>query len=296
MEVDLNQVKAFVKVVEAGSFTKAAALLKQPKSRVSRRVASLEQVLRIQLIYRTTRQLQLTDSGREFYEKSRSLITDLEAVADSLKEDSQEVSGLIRMTAPADMADALIPNLVSEFKQLYPKVRFQLLLSQELVDLVKESVDVALRVSNLKDSSMRMRKVADVSSILVASPALLEKHARLDRLEQLAQLPCLGFQIRRADVWSVRNGKEKKDIKINPDFICNNPSVIKELAVLGRGVALIPEFLCQEEIRKGNLVHLFKNWRSESAALNLLMPGQKELPLRIQKFVEFAARRLKAQF
>lgn len=292
-DLDLNEVRTFIKVIEAGSFTKASVILNQPKSRVSRRIASLEKDLGIQLIYRTTRQLQLTDAGRAFFEKCRPLVIDLESVASTVDEYSQEVSGLIRLTAPADMANVLLPSILSEFNQLYPKVRFQLVLAQEILDLVKESIDVAFRISHLKDSSMKARKISDVRSIIVASPSLLEKYSEINRLDDINDLPTLDFQVRKPGVWRVHNGKENVDFKIKPTFICNNPIFVHQMAVMGKGVALLPEFLCVESIRRGELVHLLKTYRGENAPFWVVMPAQKESSLRIQRFVDFAARKLK---
>lgn len=171
-QLDLNQIRTFVKLVQSGSFTKAAEVLRQPKSRVSRRLAALEKDLGVQLIYRTTRQFQLTETGRTYYERAQGLIDGLESLSLEVNEATTEVSGVIRVTASDDMGLKYLPIILDEFSKLYPRIRFEIVLSQAYVDLVKESVDVALRIGALKDSSLRVRKVGFLKNILVCDAGL----------------------------------------------------------------------------------------------------------------------------
>jgi DNA-binding transcriptional LysR family regulator len=142
-QLDLNQVRTFVRLVQAGSFTKAAEVLRQPKSRISRRLAALECDLGIQLIYRTTRQFQLTEAGRAYFERCRGLVEGLESLSAEMSETTADISGLIKITASDDMGVTILPEVLNEFTKMHPRIRFELFLSQAYVDLVKESVDVA---------------------------------------------------------------------------------------------------------------------------------------------------------
>ncbi|MNK06208.1 HTH-type transcriptional regulator DmlR [compost metagenome] len=295
-ELDLNHVRAFVRLVQLGSVTKAAAYLKQPKSRLSRHLSSLEQTLGVQLIHRTTRQFQLTEMGRTYYERCRSLVEGIESVTVEMSETNSEVSGWLKITAADDMGVLRLPDVIEEFSKQYPRVNFEFLLSQSYVDLVKESVDVALRVGHLKDSSLRARKVGSVKNIFVASPGFIERHRPPDHVEVVTQLPFVALSPgRKVDIVRPLD-KQKLQLKTEPVCISNNPVMVMQMALIGKGIGFIPEFLCTHHIKAGRLVHLFKNWQSEEVPINLVTLDQKEVPLRLKKFMEFASKRLKDVF
>lgn len=294
-QFDLNQIRNYVRLVQAGSFTKAAQILKQPKSRVSRHLASLERELGLQLVYRTTRQFQLTETGKVFYERARGLIEGLEALSTELVETTSEVSGLIKITTADDIGVKQLPPILEEFSRLYPQVRFELLLTQSYVDLVKESVDVALRVGHLKDSNLRVRKVGAVKNIFVATPGLLERHRHWEDLDSLESLPFVGMSTMKIEFWKGSDGK-KHSIKPAMSFTSNNPGFLLEMALLGKGVAFIPEFLCTPYLQSGRLVHMHKSVRGAEVPISLITPEQKEVSLKIKKFTEFAGRKLKEIF
>lgn len=285
-QFDLNQIRIFVKLVQAGSFTKTAEILHQPKSRVSRRLAALEKELGVQLIYRTTRQFQLTEMGRVYFERAQGLVEGLESLSSEISEATAEVSGVIKLTAPDDMGIKILPAILDDFSKQFPQVKFDVRLSQAYVDLVKESIDVAVRIGSLKDSSLRARKVGTVRDILVANPGFLERHRNWEDLGQLSTLPFL-----------VMTTKPKlKVLRGNEVFISNNPAMMVELALLGRGIAWAPEFLCAEHLRSGRLVHIHKNLRGPEVPVNIVMPEQKEVSLKMKKFTEFLSKRLKEIF
>lgn len=294
-QLDLNQIRIFVKLVQAGSFTKAAAVLRQPKSRVSRRLASLEKELGVQLIYRTTRQFQLTEMGRTYYERAQGLVEGLESLSNELSEATTEVAGLIKVTASDDMGVNVLPVLLDEFSKQHPLVRFEIFLSQAYVDLVKESVDVAIRIGHLRDSNLKVRKVGFVKNIMVATPGFLERHRHWEDLSQLDSIPFVGFS--SSPKLELLRGAEGKRLTIKPifSFTSNNPAMLVELALLGKGIAFVPEFLCAEYVRTGRLVHIHKTLRSPEVPISIVTPEQKETPLKVKKFTEFVAKRIKEQ-
>lgn len=289
----MNQIRTFVRLVQAGSFTKAAEVLRQPKSRVSRRLSALEKELGVQLIYRTTRQFQLTEMGRVYYERAQGLIEGLESLSTEVSEATAEVSGLIKITASDDMGVKQLPLILDEFSKQYPQVRFELLLTQAYVDLVKESVDVAVRIGILKDSSLRVRKVGIVKNIFVATPGFLERYRQWEDLSQFSSLPFVGLTV--MPKLEVFRGAEGKKMTLKPNLVCtaNNPAMLVEMALLGKGVAFVPEFLCVDHLRSGRLVHIYKSLRGNEVPVSIVTPEQKEVSLKVKKFSEFAAKRLK---
>ncbi|QDK46429.1 LysR family transcriptional regulator [Bdellovibrio sp. ZAP7] len=295
-QLDLNQIRTFVKLVQAGSFTKAAEVLHQPKSRVSRRLAALERDLGIQLVYRTTRQFQLTDAGRAYYERSRGLVEGLESLSAELSEEVADVSGWLRLTASDDLGVLLLPDILADFAKQHPRVRFEMLLSQAYVDLVKESIDVAVRIGILKDSNLRVKKVATLKSVMVASPGFLERYRQADDLENLSTLPFLSLNSQnKLELWRTADGK-KMTVKVDPVFSANNPNMIVQMALQGRGIGMVPEFIVAEHIRSGRLIHMYRSLRGQEIPVSLVSPEQKEIPMKTKKFIDFAAKRLKEKF
>lgn len=292
-QLDLNQIRTFVKLVQLGSFTKAAEVLRQPKSRVSRRLAALERELGVQLIYRTTRQFQLTETGRSFFERAQGLIEGLESLSSEVSESTSEISGLIKVTAADDMGVKYLPLILDEFSRHYPQIRFEVFLSQSFVDLVKDSIDVALRIGPLKDSSLKARRVGYLKNILIATPGLLERFRHWEDVTQLESIPFVGMSnINKVEVFRGSDGRSLK-FKPNVKFTANNPAMLLELALLGKGVALVPEFLCFEHIKSGRLIHVHKNFHGQETPIHIVTPEQKELPIKIKKFTDFLAKRLK---
>ncbi|UYL09796.1 LysR family transcriptional regulator [Bdellovibrio sp. SKB1291214] len=295
-QLDLNQIRTFVKLVQAGSFTKAAEVLHQPKSRVSRRLAALERDLGIQLVYRTTRQFQLTDAGRAYYERSRGLVEGLESISAELSEEVADVSGWLKVTASDDMGVLNLPDIFADFAKQHPRVRFELLLSQAYVDLVKESVDVAVRIGILKDSNLRVKRVATLKSIIIASPGFMERYRQADDFENISTLPFLTMNSQnKLEVWRISDGK-KMTVKVDPVMTANNPNMIVQMAIHGRGIAMVPEFIAAEHIRAGRLVQIHRGFRGQEIPISLVSPEQKEIPMKTKKFIDFAAKRLKEKF
>lgn len=293
-ELNLNRLQLFREVVLAGSFSKAAARLRMPKSRVSRHIAQLEHDLGVQLIYRTTRQFRLTQAGTDLFQKTAPLLGELREAVNQISEGSEEVAGLLKVTVPEDIGCELMASICADFLRLYPKVEIGLHASNAIVDLVKDSIDIAVRIGPARDSTMVRRKIGQVGLILVASPAFLERHGHVTRLEQLEGLPHLGFSApgQRKHVVRMTNGRETRALKLDAPFSCNNFFVLRRMALEGVGFTRMPAFLAAEGLASGTLVHLLKEWTVETNPVLILTPPQKEVPLRIRAFVDFLVKRL----
>lgn len=292
-QLDLNQVRSFVQLVQAGSFTKAAAVLRQPKSRISRRLAALEKELGAQLIFRTTRQFQLTEVGRNYFERAKGLVEGLESLATEVSEARSEISGLIKLTASDDMGMRLLPSVLDDFTKLYPRVRFDLVLTQAYIDLVKESIDVGIRIGHLKDSSLKVRKVGVVKNIFVATPGFLERYRQHDDVTELGNLPFVTMSMLKKIEYLKGGEVRRLDLKVDPVFTSNNPAMLLELALFGKGLAFLPEFLCREHVRSGRLIQLHKSYHGPEVPVHVVTPDQKETSLKVKKFLEFLTKRLK---
>lgn len=285
-------------VVQAGSFTKASARLGLPKSRVSRTVAALERDLGVQLVYRTTRSFQLTDAGLALY---RRIADPIEHLADAISDVSTfaaEVSGRLRVSAPEDMGVALLAGIVQEFLAEYPKVNVELSLDNRQVDLIKDGVDVALRVGKLKDSSLTRHHVGTVRMTFAMSPSLIERVGLVKSPDQLEDLPFVAFthDMRNRGELTVSNGKAEKVIKPVPRCASNNHFVTRALTAAGVGWTVLPTFMAAEELRQGRLVPVLKDWTFGEVPLQLVTPKQREPAPRLERFIAFALERLAPSF
>jgi DNA-binding transcriptional LysR family regulator len=286
--MDLNQLSVFVRVVDKGSFTLAARYLQQPKSKVSRHLAALETELGTPLLYRSTRQLSLTEAGRELYEKVKDHIYGLEEVSTGSSINSEEATGLLKLTAAEDLGSILLGPFVYELSKINPLLKVNLHLSNDVVDLVKEGIDIALRIGEMDDTSLKAKRVGYVYSIFVASPQYLKKHSEPKQPIDLEKHSVLLFS---PD--SIGNQvvllKEKKPVKIklNPFCTANNPKTLLDIALLNGGVALIPEFLCLDAILQKKLVRVLPEFTTKLDPVHFVWPAQKGHNAKLRACLDF---------
>lgn len=291
--IDMNRLFQFVRVVEAGNISRAAKGLDVPKSIVSRNLALLEREVGQQLVYRTTRRFHLTESGRVLYEGAKSGFLGIESALNGLSRAEEEISGSIRITAPDDIGVHLLTGLLVEFKNLYPKIVFDIIYTNQILDLVAEGIDIAVRAGGLKDSSLRQRKAGNIEMILVAAPSFLDRHSLITKIEDISSSPTIGFGASlKSRTWWLQSGKSKMAVKIKPVMTANNFLAVCDLVVRGYGVGYIPRFICEPHLQSGALIHVLKSWRNEGEPLHLVLPGQKELPRRLKIFSDFLVKRL----
>lgn len=291
-DIDLNRLSVFKVVVLTGSFSKAGLTLKMPKSRVSRQIAALEKEIGLPLIYRTTRSFQLTQAGKDLFQRALPALNDLESVLQNLGDGKAEMQGMIRFTVPEDVGVELMATLCHEFNLAHPRVLIDLIVDNRAVDLVKEGVDLALRIGKVKDSSMSVKKVGEVRLELYAGHGLFQRQARPQKIEELAGFPFLSFFGSDTQTIKLKGSKSTCLLKAQPAFACNNFFVLKKRALAGDGYALLPSYIVRDEVARGELVALFKDWRFEEVSVQLLYPQQKNMPLRLRKFIDFMAQRL----
>lgn len=293
LRVDINRIYYFIRIVDAGNITKAAQLLNEPKARLSRNLALLEQELGVQLVYRTTRQFRLTDDGRQFYQQAREHLLSLLHSVNSVQHKDQQLSGLLKVTAPDDMGLYVITTIVDEFARLHPQLQFELVYTNELLDMVKHGIDVAVRIGHLKDSSVIQKKAGHVEMILVAAPRYLQKAPALSDISQLTQLKTIGFCGRE---WQLYAKTQQTKVKPEHHFSANNFIVVRDLAVKGHGVACLPRFICEAQLLSGELEHVFPQWGEHGLPVQVLIPQQKNIAGKTRAFFDYLAQRLKDTF
>ena len=297
--MDLNHLAIFIKVVDSGSLSKAALILKQQKSRISRSIKSLESELGTTLIYRNTRQLSLTESGRNLYNKSQKQIYDLSKVDRLIRDNSKDSIGILSITSTVDIGTDLLPSIVLEMLKKHPHFQADLILTDRRVDLIKEGVDLALRIGKLADSELRSQLVGYISFIIVASPSYLKKMSPLKNINHLGSHPVLWFSAGDEDErWKLLEAKSRKekDIEILVKHKSNNPKVLLDLTMAGEGVSLLPEFMCIDQLSNGSLVRVLKDYETEAKPVHFVWPHQNEAHPKLKEFVKLGMTKLQKYF
>jgi DNA-binding transcriptional LysR family regulator len=292
--VDLNDVATFVRVAQGGGFTAAAKGLGVPKSTVSRAVARLEGTLGVRLVHRTTRALALTDAGRSYYERVRGAVAGLADASADVVDMGTEPRGTIRITAPVDLGQLLLADVIARFVEKYPQVHFEVSLTGRVVDLVGEGFDMAIRASPLHDSSLVARKLGAADLGLYAARAYLRAHGTPARVADLSGHEFIGFR----PMTSTSNGvplaltgpEGVEQIEAHPGIVVDDLLFVHRLIAAGSGIGVLPLFfsgVCATKREKDDLVRVLPEHVVRSGSLSLVAPSARQEPRRVKLFREF---------
>lgn len=291
--VDYNRISYFLKIVQAGNITRAGEILNEPKAKISRQLALLEDELGLQLVYRTTRQFRLTETGSIFYERCKAHVEGLNVAINQIKEDTESLKGEIKITATEDIGAYVVNDIVSEFSRIHPEIKFNLIYTNQVLDIVKLGIDVAFRMGKLKDSSIVHKKAGHIEFVLVASPDFIKKIKNINSVDQLTQVECICFNAsEKIRPWVLTSGNLKKNLNIRGKFTANNYETIMQLACAGKGVAFIPKMMCVEQLKDGKLIHILKSWGNEKEPIQVLVPNQRNISKKIRTFFDFAVAKI----
>lgn len=289
---DLNEMAIFARVVEEGSFTRAAEKVGLPKSTVSRKISQLEERIGVRLLHRTTRQLRTTDSGASYYEYCARMVAEAEE-ADLLVQNMQaEPAGKIKITVPLGFGTEFFSGVVREFMQLHPKMALDIRMENKVVDLVGEDVDVAIRVADLPDSSMVARSMGTAVLMLVASPEYIAKRGTPETLGDLKDHDYIHYM--DSPIEMVGPGGIQESY-FHPRLIIDDMRFSLTLVLEGGGIAAIPLMLCAEHLMEGNLVRLLPNYHFPHRSLNLVYPSRKQLSTKVLAFIDFMLEKCRPQ-
>jgi DNA-binding transcriptional LysR family regulator len=297
--IDLNQVSAFVRVMEAGSFTAAARGLGLPTSSVSRRVSALEKSLRVRLLQRGTRKLVLTESGRLYFERARAALAGLADASAAVTDMSQEIAGPIRFTTGGDNT-GLIANLINEFLGRYPSVQLEVVLTARRVDLVTEGFDLALRAGPLVDSSLVVRRLGRSDHGLFAARAYLRKAGKPRRVSDLARHRFVLFgEPHQREQLRLTGPQGEETVKVQGPLVIHEMSFAADAIAAGVGIGLVPEayrgWAMKGGLRAGlrELVRVLPDYRMIGSELSLVSPPTGYEPTRVALLRDFLADRLR---
>jgi len=284
----------FVRVVENKSFSETAKRVGIPISTVSRKISELEKSLKIRLLERSTRKLRLTEIGQEYYEYCRRGLEEFETGTLMINDKQSEVSGTLRLSAPPNLAQALIAPIVCAFQTKYPKVNTKILISERNLDLIEDGVDVALRVGELKDSNLVAQEIIQYKHILVSSHDYLHTSQKLEHPKDLLNHRIVTFSEWYAPTtWKLTNTKKTEKITMNSSLSINDYSGIIYAVEKGRGIAEIPSIICQPLIQSGRIVEILPNWHLPNTKLSIVYPSNRNISRMVKLFIDFCILHIK---
>ncbi len=286
-----EQLQNFVRVVDAGSITRAADLAQVAKSAVSRRLAELESRLGVQLINRTTRRMTLTESGQRFYAESRRVLGELEAAEAAVISSQVALSGRIRLAAPTVFGRRHLGPAVIVFNREHPAISFDIEFNDRHIDLIEEGFDMAVRIASLSDSRLIARRVARISAVIAASPEYWDTHGRPRRPGDLERHRCITYAYQPSGSWRYRSARGSGSVRVDTVMQANNGDYILEAAAAGLGVIRLPRFICHEALANGELEAVLTDYEWLDVAAYAVYPETRHLPQRLRIFIDFLAAR-----
>jgi len=290
-ELDLNDVSAFVRVVENSGFAKAARALGVPTSTVSRAVARLEENVGVRLLHRTTRNLSVTSEGQAFHERVAPLVASLRDATRTLGSGGKEPEGLLRVTAPNDIGSAFLSEEVVHFVDRYPLLRVELMLTNRKVNLVSEGLDVAVRAGRLEASSLIARKIGTLQVELYASPAYAERARLPATLAELTRHKIVAWGARDGKIrWQLKGPRGEETVELSCRIACDDFGFVRAATVAGGGIGLMPRMIALSEVATGRLVRVLPEYGLSGAALHVIYPSTRQVPTKVTVFRDFLAK------
>jgi len=287
--------QAFVAVAETGAVSGAARRLGIAKSMVSKRVASLERHLGATLLLRMPRAVALTDRGRAFYDRARTILGSLEDAAAEVRDLQSSLRGLLRIAAPLTFGTLYLGDLLWPFLRAHPQLDVALDLDDRIVDLLGSGYDLGIRIGSLPDSSMVARVLADMPLVLCGSPSYLDRAGVPKALEDLPSHACIGYaHLAAGQVWRFRAGRgsAERAIRVQSRFVANNAELMRGAAVAGLGLLMVPEFVVADDLRSGSLTRLLPEVPPVGKVLHALYPRDRQGSTKVRALVDHLAEAL----
>ena len=288
---DLNDMVFFAEVVDRGGFAAAGRALNLPKSKLSRRVADLESRLGVRLLQRTTRKLSLTQAGEIYHRHCVAMREQAEAADEAVALVQTEPRGTVRITCPVTLAQTTIGPLLPRFLAAHPQVRIDMLVTNRVIDLVQEGVDVALRVrASLDDSgTLVIKNLGQTKGVLVASPQLLQRFGAPEEVEAMRSLPRVDMSSADGRATSHLHGPRRAEFELEhgPVYTADDLLSLKFAVLHGTGMCVLPDYLCSEELRRGELVPVLPGWAPPVAMVLAVFPSRRGMVPAVRRLLDF---------
>lgn len=289
-----TSMQVYTSVVELGSFTAAANVFRMSPGMVTKHINAIEKRLDATLIKRTTRRLQVTEVGKAYYESCKEILKKVEDAEAGTAILSGKPKGLLKVTASLWFGSITLTPIICDYLNQFPDVSVELSLSDRFVDIIDEHFDVAIRIGELSDSSLIARKLATVELSICASPAYLNKHGTPTKPEDLKNHECLGFTNWRSQSgWKVVEKALTNQGMSRSRFDSNNGQALRQAALKGIGIILMPKVLLAPDIQAGRLVEVLKEFTPPSRPVNAVYPKERQTTPKLASFVDYLAEHLK---
>ncbi len=287
--MELSHLDTFVKVVQTGSFTRAAEQLHTQKAHVSRVVSQLEAELGVRLLERTTRSLSLTEIGREFFERAVGILGAADDARRAVQQAQGEPRGTLRLSCGVEFGMLAVNRWVRDYLLRHPDVNVDLEMTGRVVDIVHEGFDLAVRVGPLADSTLAARKLGELRYGLFAAPGYLRRHPPPRQPGDLAQHALIRFSGSRLRlVWTFTRGADTQRVEPVARLNANNSFAVRDAAVDALGIAQLPLLLAQPEVNAGRLVPVLADWQLPSAPVHAVFASARYLTPKVRAFIDLA--------
>jgi DNA-binding transcriptional LysR family regulator len=291
LPADYEGMALFIKIVQYGSLSATDRALNLPKATLSRKLSALERRLGTTLVHRNTRSLTLTDAGRVYFERCLPIILEAEAAETEMRERMDVPSGLVRLTATASFGQYVLAPLLFAFLDRYPAVRMELEFTDRRVSLIEEGFDLAVRMGELEDSELRARRLMRIERYVVATPQYLERSGTPTTPEELRSHRCL-IVSEQPDHWSFIGSQGEVSVTVSWRLAAHGTLTIRDAMLAHQGIALLPEYLLQQEIDSGKVVRLLKDFRVPSIDATALFPKARTTAAATRVLLEFLVEHL----
>lgn len=284
----LNQMRVFVRVAERAHFSVASREMHVTQSTVSRAVTALERSLGVRLVNRNTRTVSLTEAGARYYERCRAILADLDEAEAILIENNRGAVGLLKISAPVPFGLMFISTRIIRFQQHFPQLKINLNLTDQQLNLVEENIDVAFRLGHLTQPNLVVRKIGESPIVMVATPAYLSKRGVPQKPKDLVIHNCLIYTLQdNPRVWSFYGRKSPEFISITSYYESNNLLSLKDAATAGVGIARLPLWMVDAEVKSGTLHRVLDEYPLPALDINAVFPTAQQIPSKVRLLVDF---------
>ena len=289
----IDGIKTVIAVIETGSFTAASERLGMSKALVSKYVGEVEESLGVRLLNRSTRRLALTEAGQRYYDQALPLLEEFIEMVDNVTGEQSSPRGLLRISVPVTFGEMSLAPLIPKFLKAYPDIGVDLQLSDKMIDMLEEGIDVVIRIGAVDDSNLIAKQIQTLPLTLCASPDYLETYGRPTTPEELSKAmtkhQCIiDSNFRVGKHWPMMSPQQKStSIEVNSRITANSPRAVKEIALAGGGIGMIPQFIVKDALADGRLEEVLPNYNTLEFGLFAIYPHRRYLSRKVRCFIDF---------
>ncbi len=289
----LSAMRAFVRVVQTGSFSATGREMNTSQTTISKKVAALEKKIGVKLLARSSRDHALTPAGAKYYQTCVDILGELDEAEAEARSEVTSPQGTIRISAPVAFGRILLAPIMAEFFQRYPDIKVDLQLSDQHTDLISDGIDVAIRAKQLEDSTLIARHLFDNPMLVLAAPNYLQQHGEPKTPEDLKQHNCLVYsRMKDINVWSFTKQNQKHAVAVNGNFQSDNGDVLLEVALTGMGIVTLPIWMVEHHLKEGRLTQLMSDYTGQNLPFNAVYLQSRYTPLKVRCLIDYLKEKL----